>query len=820
MAGASSRKPQEVELILMNNNNSDAYSQSAMNIADLIKTDIAATGMPPPDHIEFGKVIRFSDDGRKNRNGWCIAFQNPDGSTAASFGNWKDIQEKRFYTSNGSTMTQEDKAIFSQQIKKAIEKAKQEQIKIQAAAAAKAKEIWNNAKQADLNHGYLVKKQVEPYGLKQSGKALIIPVMNFLGDIISLQEILPDGKKKFFPGGKVKGGCFIIGDIKQDSTFYICEGYATGATIHKTTNKPVIMAFNSGNLKSIAPMCKAAYPSKTIIIAADNDLETEQRTGKNMGWIAAEKAAGAIGAELTLCPVNSDFNDLQQAQGIGAVKQALKKTQTVNIDDWEEPIPLQENNPPGLDTNLLPGIIGDMARAVSIETETPFELAAGLILSVLGTACQGKFIVKIKPGYQEPVNIWTVTALDPANRKSSVLMKITKPLSQWESDKHQELEPFIKEAASKLQNQEARIKSLRAQYGKAQQENLREIEKEIFDIENNLVQVPLYPKLWAQDVTPEHLGTLLNIHDEKMSIVSAEGGIFDILGGRYSNGVANLDLFLQGHSGDPVRVDRGSRKPVLLNNPALTLGLSPQPEVLRGLVDKPGFRGKGLLARFLYLLPKSNLGYRGLESDPVPENIKINYQNLISQILNIEAGEDEQGNRQPYILHFSKKTFQEWLDFSRMVEVELREGGRFEHITDWAGKLPGAAARIAGLLHCAKNPSQPWAKWIDIETMQNALEIAATLSEHALIAFDMMGADRSLDQARKVWRWIEQSRYETFTKRDCFNALKGTFHRVVNIEEPVKVLIERNYIQGVTEKTGGRPSIKYCTNPSILKRWL
>lgn len=434
-----------------------------------------------------------------------------------------------------------------------------------------------------------------------------------------------------------------------------------------------------------------------------------------------------------------------------------------------------------LDPNLLTGIIGDMARAVSIETETPFELSAGFILSVLGTACQGKFIVKIKPGYQEPVNIWVITALDPANRKSSVLIKITNPLNQWETLKHSELDFFIKDAASKLKNQEARIKSLRAQYGKAKQEDLKAIEDEILDIEKNLVQVPVYPKLWAQDVTPEHLGTLLNNHGEVMSIISAEGGIFDIIGGRYSNGVANLDLFLQGHSGDPVRVDRGSREPVFLNSPALTLGLSPQPEVLRGLVDKPGFRGKGLLARFLYFLPKSNLGYRGLDSDPVPKNIKINYQNLISQLLDIEPGEDEHGNRQPFILNLSKRAYLEWSDFYMVVEKDLREGGRFEHITDWAGKLPGAAARIAGLLHCAKNPDQPWAKEIDIKTMENALEIAAIFSEHTLIAFDLMGADRSLEQARKIWRWVEHGRYETFTKRDCFNALRGTFHRVVNI---------------------------------------
>lgn len=501
------------------------------------------------------------------------------------------------------------------------------------------------------------------------------------------------------------------------------------------------------------------------------------------------------------------------------VEECQSKVEPI-LQEWEKPVPLKEEQALKLDPNLLTGIIGDMARAVSIETESPFELSAGLILSVIATACQGKFMIQVKPGYQEPGNIWTVTALDPANRKSSVLMKITRPLTQWEKQKHLELEPWIKDAISKLKNQEARLKSLRTQYGKAKQEDLADIEAEITEIENNPIQVPMYPKIWAQDVTPEHLGTLLNNHDEKMSILSAEGGIFDIIGGRYSNGVANLDLFLQGHSGDPVRVDRGSRDPVYLNHPALTLGLSPQPEVLRGLTDKPGFRGKGLLARFLYLLPESNLGYRGLDSESVPEHISGSYHNLIFQLLDIEPGEDESGEKQPYILKLSQVAYQEWADFFMVVERDLREGGRFEHITDWAGKLPGAAVRIAALLHCAKIPNQPWAQEIELDTMTTTLDIASVFASHALIAFDLMGTDKSLEQARKVWRWIERNRHQEFSKRDCFNALKGSFHRVTNMEEPLKILIERNHIREVSkEKRVGKPSVKYAVNPEILKGW-
>ena len=56
-------------------------------------------------------------------------------------------------------------------------------------------------------------------------------------------------------------------------------------------------------------------------------------------------------------------------------------------------------------------------------------------------------------------------------------------------------------------------------------------------------------------------------NNERMSILSDESGILEILAGRYSNGVPNLDLFLQGHAGSPVKVNRGSRPSIVWIRP-------------------------------------------------------------------------------------------------------------------------------------------------------------------------------------------------------------------------------------------------------------
>jgi len=489
---------------------------------------------------------------------------------------------------------------------------------------------------------------------------------------------------------------------------------------------------------------------------------------------------------------------------------------------WEKPVLLDDYQVPEFDPKCLPGILGQMVAATSAATETPIELATGDCLATIATAIHGKIIVRVKPGYMEPLNVFIVSFLDPGNRKTSVMIATAKPLTTWEAIKREAMAPMIKQAISERASQEARIKSLRGKYGKAKAADLDEIQEEIFEIEKQMEEVPVLPKCWVQDITLEHLGTQMGRHGGRISIISSEGGIFDIIGGRYNGGIPNLDLILQGHAGDPVRVDRGSRDSIFIDSPALTMGLSPQPAVLNDIAAQKGFRGRGLLARFLYFLPKSNLGHRTLETEPIPEPTSDKWEKLIHTLLNIEPPKDQDGQVEPFIIGLSRAAYSEWLEFARVVEAGMREGGRFEHITDWAGKLPGAAARLAGLLHCVKHDSQPWGEKISIETMGQALDLAAVFASHAEIAFDLMGADAEIEGAKKVWRWVERGRNEAFKKKDCFDALRGTFHRVAELEPPLDVLEERHYVSSYDANKGGkgRSSVHYAVNPGIVKGWM
>jgi hypothetical protein len=479
---------------------------------------------------------------------------------------------------------------------------------------------------------------------------------------------------------------------------------------------------------------------------------------------------------------------------------------------------------PQLEPSLFPSWLGDMITAVSEATETPPELAALLGLGTVAASVQGKVVVMPSPDYREPLSVFVAPALDSGNRKTAVLNEMTRPLRDWEREQAEKLQPEVDKAQSDRKTLEARVDSLRKQAGRKDGLDLENIMVEIAKTERELPDVPSIPRLWTQDVTPEKLGSLMAENGERIAIISDEGGIFEILEGRYSSGISNLDLFLQAHAGAPVRVDRGSRPPVHLQSPALTVALSPQTDVIRGLALKSGFRGRGLLARFWYALPLSPLGYRKLESKPIPQSVREKYSQGLRNLLEMPPATDGDGRFVEHVFEYSEDAFREWHEFRLMVEQGLREEGKFAQIKDWAGKFPGATARIAGLLHCVEYAGFiPSKKEISLQTIKRALDIAAVLSEHALAAFGLMGADPAIEGAKKVWRWVESTRFESFTARDCFQALKGSFRRMNELQPALDVLVERAYIAQAPNKErkgGGRsPSPTYHVNPSLTEDW-
>ena len=491
---------------------------------------------------------------------------------------------------------------------------------------------------------------------------------------------------------------------------------------------------------------------------------------------------------------------------------------------WEPPVPFHEFCLPVFPTAALPGWLQAFVEAEATATQTPRDLAGLLALAVCAAACATKVKVCVIDGYVEPVNLFTVVALPPGNRKSAVFAALVAPVEAYEEAEAQRMAPEIAEAQTRHKIMEARLQKAQTDAAKAKPADRDVCEQEAMQLARDLaaIQVPVAPRLIADDASPERLATLLHDHQGRMAVMSPEGDVFDLMAGRYSgNGMPNFGVFLKGHAGDALRVDRVGRPPEYVKSPALTLGLAVQPDVLRGLTAKPAFRGRGLLARFLYALPSSLLGTRDTQPPPVPPQVRQIYQQSVRALLDLPTGTDDQGKPAAHVLRLATPAQAELHAFQRWVEPQLAEFGDLGSMTDWGGKLVGTVVRIAGLLHMAGHAGRPapWDTPIGEETVQRAIQIGQYLIPHARAAFAEMGADPEVEDARYVLHWIEQRGCSTFKKTEVFEGTRGRFKKVAAMEPALALLSTHGYIrpQPMEERAGpGRkPSLTYEVNP----RW-
>ncbi len=289
------------------------------NIQDF-RLAIVNAGITPPDQIiDDGKLHRFpTNEKTGNKDGWYVLHS--DGVPNGQFGCWRSGIESSWKADLGRPYTAEEFERLKEQSSKI---SIQRQVE-RKEAQLRAKSIWDKATEP-IDHPYIVKKGIRPYIARQYMGTIVIPLYQ-QKEITSLQFINKDSEKQFLKGGTVSGSYCEIGTIVEPSPICICEGYATGATIHEATSYPVIVAFNAGNLSKIAKIIKTQYPNFDLIIAGDDDFQND----KNPGRKAATEAAQATQARLIFPtftkprqPHQTDFNDMAQAQGSFAVEMAF-----------------------------------------------------------------------------------------------------------------------------------------------------------------------------------------------------------------------------------------------------------------------------------------------------------------------------------------------------------------------------------------------------------------------------------------------------------------------------------------------------------------
>ncbi|WP_107833271.1 DUF5710 domain-containing protein [Campylobacter concisus] len=220
------------------------------------------------------------------------------------------------------------------------------------------------AKFAVLDHTYFIKKRVyKNYGLKQDRFGnLLMPLFDINEKFWSLQRIFPNGNKMIGALlsnkqkqnsekllAKKRGNFFVLSDdmdiydknlvklnieaLLKYNKVYLCEGFATAASVCEACKMPVIVGIDVGNLEFVVQNFSARFCNIHIIIAADNDSKKEKESGFNIGKEKAMQIKNNF-KNVSVCIPNfndteissgySDFNDLYNSRGIEEVKRQLE----------------------------------------------------------------------------------------------------------------------------------------------------------------------------------------------------------------------------------------------------------------------------------------------------------------------------------------------------------------------------------------------------------------------------------------------------------------------------------------------------------------
>lgn len=443
----------------------------------------------------------------------------------------------------------------------------------------------------------------------------------------------------------------------------------------------------------------------------------------------------------------------------------------------------------------LPPALRDCSEALAESMQVSVDMAAVACLSVVSVCLQGKVKVQPKPDWTEPLNLFSVVVALPSERKSPTLREATAPLYDFVREENERRKPAI----DRYQTQRnALVNAINKMTNKPIDEILSK-KRELAELEQEAVH-PL--RLLADDVTPEKLVDLMADNDGKMALISAEGGIFDTIAGRY-NDRTNLDVFLKAYSGDPVMIDRKTSQSKAIDNPVLTLLLMIQPRVLQGMMENRDFEGRGFLSRFLYCLPPSTVGQRTYESKPIPEPVRYEYERLLRALL---AMPDEKT-----LILFSPEAHQASKAFAEALEPRLIDD--LEEIGAWAGKLHGQIVRIAALLHCCRYPAtMPLSE----ETFLRAQRIGEYFLAHARAAFRLMGeVSQEEKDAKYILKHLNKLQEDAPTVKSLFDMCRKRegLKTMEEFRPRLDYLIERGYLYTEAAVTGGRPTERIYLNP-------
>jgi hypothetical protein len=453
----------------------------------------------------------------------------------------------------------------------------------------------------------------------------------------------------------------------------------------------------------------------------------------------------------------------------------------------------------------LPEWVSNHVRACQEELRTPLALNIANALGVLACAVSGRLKVRIHANYTAHTCLFVCSVAPPGELKSPSFKLAAAPIKAWVAERQDaerdDLQRRLNDRAAKVKMKEKLIKEHVAQWAEfAEAKQSDELTKVSIEL---MAPEPEPFEFLVEDVTPEALSDMLATHGRIACLSSDASKVFNVLGGQYSKGQADLGVWLEAYDGSMPKVHRIGRKSKTVepqhSQTTLSAVLSIQPQVLERITGNAAMVGEGLVQRFCWVMCQSE-GKRWAAGEiptPVPPPVAETWDAGVRFLLDLPTSE----------VRLSAEAFRAYIAWRDELEGRLRGGDLAGEVCGWASKHLERTARIAAVLWACDGAEGD----VSAEHMARAVALGRWLVPHAVAT--LQGSDTEDEQA--VLRWVEKAALLLHNDAHAWIKYSDLTYRITpkrlrqNTDKVIKPLLRDLVGRGALEATADAASPKY-----------
>lgn len=435
---------------------------------------------------------------------------------------------------------------------------------------------------------------------------------------------------------------------------------------------------------------------------------------------------------------------------------------TCDSTPWGIPRPKTAKPPSRRYPNdALSEIIGGACEETQRVTKTPFAINACSALSTFGAALQAHINVQLKARLIVPVCVFFLTLGSSSERKTAIDKLICAVIRSFEDDVLKKTGPVIEKFETDRKAWQAREDGLsRAiRYATEKGRDSTALVRQLHELQATRPSQPRIPRMLFQNVTTQALiHHLAHVWPSVLINTAEAGAVFGSHAFSKENQLFTFSTYDSLWSDERIPFDRKTVASAYVRRARMCMSLMVQPDIFRSfLAENEAMKQIGLMSRFLFSDPQSTRGYRTETSEECNRDsldlpaLDI-FSDRVRKLLEIEPTFRD-GVLEPKTVGLSDAAKKVRREYFNSIEIQLREGRRYEAVHDIAGKSADNAARLAAILQASKG-------FPILEVDEDSMKCGATLARWYLdealrfLAPETTGERHLSQSAETLEKWL------------------------------------------------------------------